>query len=166
MNNDAEKIRIAIDIVDNFKMKLDEIATNNDGYNIDKETMDDINKEYQLFATQKLAQIKTVKDFSQKMIKQIDEIQFPVLESYLSSRYAFSSSKYVCEHCEYVAKNQSAMSAHKRGCKGKLLETNDIVPYIPIVIEEQHIQALDIIVPVEQKPPRISKKKLSSTTAL
>ena len=166
VNNDAEKIRIAIDIVDNFKMKLDEIATNNDGYNIDKETMDDINKEYQLFATQKLAQIKTVKDFSQKMIKQIDEIQFPVLESYLSSRYAFSSSKYVCEHCEYVAKNQSAMSAHKRGCKGKLLGTNDIVPYIPIVIEEPHIQALDIIVPVEQKPPRISKKKPSSTTTL
>ena len=169
VNNDAEKIRIAIDIVDNFKMKLDEIATNNDGYNIDKETMDDINKEYQLFATQKLSQIKTVKDFSQKMIKQIDEIQFPVLESYLSSRYAFSSSKYVCEHCEYVAKNQSAMSAHKRGCKGKLYqlpETNDIVPYIPVIIEEPHIQALDIIVPVEQKAPRVSKKKSSSTTTL
>ena len=99
------------------------------------------------------------------MIKQIDEIQFPVLESYLSSRYAFSSSKYVCEHCEYVAKNQSAMSAHKRGCKGKLLETNDIVPYIPIVIEEQHIQALDIIVSVE-KAPRASKKKSSSTTTV
>lgn len=122
VNNDAEKIKIAIDIIDNFKLKLDEIVINNgDGYNIDKEVLDEINKEYQLFATQKLLQIKTVKDFSAKMVKQLEELSFPCLEQFLSTKYAFSSSKYVCEFCEYVAKNQSAMSAHKRGCKGKNL---------------------------------------------
>lgn len=120
VNNDAEKIKIAIDIIDNFKLKLDEITVNSeDGYNIDKEILDEINKEYQLFATQKLIQIKMVKDFSSKMVKQLEDLQFPCLEHFLSTKYAFSSSKYVCEFCEYVAKNQSAMSAHKRGCKGK-----------------------------------------------
>jgi hypothetical protein len=124
VNNDAEKIKIAIDIIDNFKLKLDEIVINNgDGYNIDKEVLDEINKEYQLFATQKLLQIKTVKDFSAKMVKQLEELSFPCLEQFLSTKYAFSSSKYVCEYCEYVAKNQSAMSAHKRGCKSKNINT-------------------------------------------
>ena len=119
-NNDAEKIKIAIDIIDNFKIKLDEIIrSNGDGYNIDKEILDEINREYQLFATQKMIQLKTVKDFSIKMTKQIEDMQLPSLEHYLCTKYAFSTSKYVCEFCEYVAKNQSAMSAHKRGCKSK-----------------------------------------------
>lgn len=119
-NNDASKIKLAIEIIDSFKSKLDEIIiSNGDGYNIDKEILDEINKEYQLFATQKMIQIKSVKDFSAKMIKQIEDMQIPSLENYLSTKYAFSSSKYVCEFCEYVAKNQSAMSAHKRGCKLK-----------------------------------------------
>jgi len=120
VNNDAERIKIAIDIIDNFKIKLDECSSNNDGYNIDKEILNEINKEYQMFATQKLLQIKTVKDFSTKMIKQLDDLQFPTLEHFLSTKYAFSSSKYVCEFCQYVAKNQSGISAHKRGCKAKL----------------------------------------------
>lgn len=133
VNNDAEKIKIAIDVIDNFKSKLDEVITSNgDGYNIDKEILDEINKEYQLFATQKLIQIKTVKDFSAKMIKQIEEIQLPALENFLSTKYAFSSSKYICEFCEYVAKNQSAMSAHKRGCKGKTNTVDTIIEAVSV----------------------------------
>lgn len=120
VNNDAEKIKTAIDIIDNFKSKLNEIIVNNgDGYNIDKEVLDEINKEYQYFASQKMFQIKTVKDFSSKMIKQLDEMQLPALEHFLSTKYAFSSSKHICEWCDYVAKNLSAMAAHKRGCKYK-----------------------------------------------
>ena len=125
-NNDAAKIKIAIEIIDSFKIKLDEIIfSNGDGYNIDKDILDEINKEYQTFATQKMIQIKSVKDFSTKMIKQIEDMQLPSLENYLSTKYAFSSSKYVCEFCEYVAKNQSAMSAHKRGCKINIVTTSE-----------------------------------------
>lgn len=119
VNNDAEKIKIAIEIIDNFKLKLDECSSSHDGYTIDKEVLDEINKEYQLFATQKMLQIKTVKDFSTKMVKQLEDMQLPSLEHFLSTKYAFSCSKFVCEFCDYVGKNQSAMSAHKRGCKGK-----------------------------------------------
>ena len=114
VNNDAEKIKIAIDIIDNFKLKLDECSSSHDGYAIDKEILDEINKEYQLFATQKMLQIKTVKDFSTKMVKQLEDMQLPSLEHFLSTKYAFSCSKFVCEFCDYVGKNQSAMSAHKR----------------------------------------------------
>jgi hypothetical protein len=160
-NNDAEKIKIAIDIIDNFKIKLDEIiCSNGDGYNIDKEILDEINKEYQLFATQKMIQLKTVKDFSVKMSKQIEDMQLPSLEHYLCTKYAFSTSKYVCEFCEYVAKNQSAMSAHKRGCKSKgtmfleLDQTEDLIENIII----------DIVEPVINNPVPTSNNKKDKLT--
>jgi hypothetical protein len=136
VNNDAEKIKIAIDIIDNFKMKLDECSSSHDGYTIDKEILDDINKEYQLFATQKMLQIKTVKDFSTKMVKQLEEMQLPSLEHFLSTKYAFSSSKFVCEFCDYVGKNQSAMSAHKRGCKGKKSDSDTEVEVVKPVVKK------------------------------
>ena len=106
-------------------------------------------KNINFFASQKLLQIKTVKDFSQKMIKQIEDNDFPCLEKFLSSRYAFSSSKYVCEICDYVAKNQSAMSAHKRGCKPKVFEENTSCNVI----------TQPIIISTEKESPPIEKKK-------
>jgi hypothetical protein len=158
VNYDAEKIRIAIDIIDNFKLKLDEITVSNgDGYNIDKEILDEINKEYQLFATQKLLQIKTVKDFSSKMIKQLEELQLPCLEHFLSTKYAFSSSKYICEFCEYVAKNQSAMSAHKRGCKTKPTLLSENTEIIPVLCEPITVATEQLI--ITEKSKKATKKK-------
>jgi hypothetical protein len=76
---DPEIINIAIDIIDSFKTKLDEITLTDD-YSISKDTLEEINKEYQLFVEQKLTQIKMVKEFSQKMIKNIEDLQLPCLE--------------------------------------------------------------------------------------
>jgi gamma-glutamyl phosphate reductase len=149
VNNDAEKIKIAIDIIDNFKTKLDECCSNNDGYTIDKEILDEINKEYQLFTSQKLSQIKNIKDFSTKMVKQIEDSQFPALDKFLCTKYAFSTSKYVCEFCEFIAKNQQAMSAHKRGCKLKntVLTGQEVTTESNIIIE----------LPAENKKSKIRK---------
>jgi hypothetical protein len=166
VSNDAEKIKIAIDIIDNFKSKLDEVVVSNgDGYNIDKEVLDEINKEYQLFATQKLLQIKTVKDFSSKMIKQLEELQLPSLEHFLSTKYAFSSSKYICEYCEYVAKNQSAMSAHKRGCKNKPISVtdNNFQEELPNTHNEV-FQQIDVIVEQPTQTPAVITEKTKKSS--
>jgi len=166
VSNDAEKIKIAIDIIDNFKSKLDEVVVSNgDGYNIDKEVLDEINKEYQLFATQKLLQIKTVKDFSSKMIKQLEELQLPSLEHFLSTKYAFSSSKYICEYCEYVAKNQSAMSAHKRGCKNKPISVtdNNFQEELPNTHNEV-FQQIDVIVEQPTQTPTVITEKTKKSS--
>jgi hypothetical protein len=158
VNNDAEKIRIAIDVIDNFKTKLDEMVSNNgDGFTVEKEILDEINREYQNFALQKLSQIKNIKEFSQKLIKQIEETQFPILENYLSTRYAFSSSKYVCEYCQYVAKNQSAMSAHKRGCKNKINDSSTVENIEPIEVVQPIID-LSSSLEINKKQPKIEKK--------
>ena len=78
-----------------------------------------INREYQNHAIQKTNMIKLIKDCNQKMLKQVEEIQMPALEDYLSTRYAFSTTKFTCEFCGYIAKNQSSISAHQRGCNVK-----------------------------------------------
>lgn len=122
-NSDPEKIKIAIDIIDHFKTKLDEIRemnSDNTGFeSIPKDVLDEINKEYQQFMIDRLTHVRTIKEMSQKLLKQTECFRFPMIDTYLSSRYAFSSSKFVCEYCGYNGKNQSAISAHQRTCKQK-----------------------------------------------
>lgn len=130
VNYDAEKIKLGIEIIDIFKETLNKFDKNDEHDTISKETLDDINKEFQECCSQKLNLLKTIKDFSQKMTKQVDEITFPKLEEYLSSRYTFSVGKMTCEYCNYIAKNQQALSAHYRGCAIKKLktETEEVKP--------------------------------------
>jgi len=118
---DADKIKAAVDIIDHFKLTLVQ-TDNNEGESltINKEMLDEINKEYQIFTTNKLSHIKTIKDYNQKLIAQADDMKLPNLEQYLSKLYASSSSKNdVCEHCNYAAKNTRALLAHYRGCSKK-----------------------------------------------
>jgi len=118
---DAEKIKAAVDIIDHFKSILTDIESNEgDVINITKDLLDDINKDYQNFINNKLNHLKTIKDFNQKLLAQVDEFKIPSLENYLSKLYASSSSKDdVCEFCNYIAKNTRALSAHYRGCAAR-----------------------------------------------
>ena len=129
VNYDPEIIKIAIDIIDSFKSKLDEITLTED-YSISNDTLEEINKEYQLFVEQKLSQLKMVKDFSQKMIKSIEDVQLPSLEKMLSSRFGYTTSgKFICEKCHFVGKNRLALSVHKRTCdKTPTEEVGDVAP--------------------------------------
>jgi len=129
VNYDPEIIKIAIDIIDSFKSKLDEITLTED-YSISNDTLEEINKEYQLFVEQKLAQLKMVKDFSQKMIKSIEDVQLPSLEKMLSSRFGYTTSgKFICDKCHFVGKNRLALSVHKRTCdKTPTEEVGDVAP--------------------------------------
>lgn len=115
---DSYKIKAAIDIVDHFKACLDDLELGTGEHiSLDKEFLDDINKEYQNFANNKLTHIKTIKDTQQKLIAQVEDLKIPTLEHYLSRMYASSGAKEnTCEYCNYVAKNLRALTAHHRGC--------------------------------------------------
>ena len=119
VNNDRDKIKIAIDIVDHFKKKIDDLNTDidTDVDTIPKDKLDAINNELQFLINTKLSLISTTKDYTQKMLKQLEELKIPTLEDYLSTRYATATSKFVCEHCDFIAKNKAALAAHKRRCK-------------------------------------------------
>lgn len=133
-NNEPEKIKLAIDIIDHFKLKLDDFKQDTNVDSIPKDILDSINTEYQAFIANKLTLIKIIKDFNQKILKQLDDTKIPSLEEYLSTRYATSTSKYVCEYCGFVAKNAAAKSAHLRGCATK--KANNNPPQITVNINK------------------------------
>jgi len=127
-NNDPEKIKIAIDIIDAFyntlKLLEEESCSEENMNTISKELTDHINVEYQNFLSKKNKTIKMAKEFIQTLVKQLDEFTIPSLETYLSSKYSVSSSKFVCEFCGFMGKNQQSKSAHMRGCnENKKLST-------------------------------------------
>jgi len=135
VNYDPDIIKIAIDIIDSFKSKLDEITLTDD-YSINKDTLEEINKEYQIFIEQKLAQLKMVKEFSQRMIKTIEGIELPCLEKMLSTRFGYiNSGKFICEKCNFVGKNLLALSVHKRSCDKTNLPTEEVDCVSPINIK-------------------------------
>jgi hypothetical protein len=123
VNNDFEKIKIAIDIIDHFKEQLDSLENDVEVDTIPKDVLKKINDEYKQFISKKSEAQKYVKDFTTKMCKHIDEIQIPSLALYLSTRYTSVNNYIICE-CGKECKNKQAYSAHKRGCN--FMPTNEV----------------------------------------
>jgi hypothetical protein len=119
VNFDNDKIKTAIEIVEHFKIKLDELGSNDQDCMIEKNVLDEINKEFINYVNQKSNMTKLLKDFSEKMNLSIIDLKLPSLEKYLSSRFAFSSiqTDNMCKYCEkHVPKS---LSQHYRYCTSK-----------------------------------------------
>ena len=118
---DKDKIKMAIEIVEQFKIKIDESFNNEEDCMVDKESLNEINREYLNYVVQKGNLLKLLKDYNEKMNIVINELRFPTLEKYLSTKFATSSvqSENICKYCEvHVPKS---MSQHYRYCKAKKL---------------------------------------------
>jgi hypothetical protein len=113
-----DKIRIAVDIIDNLSTKIEDLSEDEETNTISKELVDNINEEYQKYIAQKENMIVLLRDFQKKMISQIEDIKFPELDKYLSQKYAYvKNACLVCDLCNnYNASNKQSLSAHKRGC--------------------------------------------------
>ena len=126
---DPEKIKNAIEIIDNLYEKLKQIKKDNI-YLIDKETLNEINSEYLLFQTQRNNITALIQEYNSNIIKQIENINFNCLNKYLCSK--IDSNKvvgiYKCNICNiYTSNKLKGISAHKRGCKNKCkIETTQI----------------------------------------
>jgi hypothetical protein len=117
-----DKIKIAIDIIDNLSGKLQEFNKQNDENSIPTSVLNDINKEYQLLISQKEALVGVYKDCQKKVLSQIDELRFPCLDKYLSTKFTTQIQKqgFKCDLCKaFNANNLKALAAHKRGCVRK-----------------------------------------------
>jgi hypothetical protein len=116
-----DKIRIAVDIIDNLYVKLEDLCEDDENNTISKEILNDINEEYQSYITQKENMLTIIKDFSKKIMSQIDDLKFPELDKYLSQKYAFVKSRcFTCDLCNnFTAGSKQSLSAHKRGCVKK-----------------------------------------------
>ena len=118
-----EKLQTAIEIVDTVSTKLAEFNVAVDQkYAIPKETLDEMNREYQAFILQKETILNTLKDSQKKLMGQIEEIQFSTLDKYLSTRYSSTKKQgYLCNLCHaFTVSTLKGLAAHKRGCTRKL----------------------------------------------
>ena len=116
-----EKIKTAIDIVDNLYDKIQLIYNNEDieGINIKKETLDMINEEFQKFLSQKENLINTAKDIQKRIISQVEELKFPELTVFLNSKYAsIQNQQFNCDVCGLSFANNRSLGSHKKIHKG------------------------------------------------
>jgi len=128
-----EKIKLAVDIIDNLDIKIKELNMNEeeDTNNIiTKELLDEINQEYQFFISQKDVLLNVFKDYQKKIFASIEDLKFPNLDKYLSTKYASVKKQcYVCDICNlFEAPNKKSLSAHQRGCKKTIHQE-------PIIVE-------------------------------
>jgi hypothetical protein len=117
-----EKLKIASDIIDHIHSKLSEFVLSTENkQSIAKECLDDINREYQNFISQRETLITFMKDTHKKIISQINDITFPSLDKYLSSRYSsFKKQGFLCDICGvFNVPTLKGLAAHKRGCNRK-----------------------------------------------
>jgi len=129
MEYNPEKLRPAVDIIDQLSARIKQYTAihSDDGETnlewIDRDILDAVNQEYQLFVSQKTAIIQNLRESQRRVISQIEEFQFPALDRYLSSKYTAPMPKngHKCDLCRnFHANNLKALAAHKRGCVRKL----------------------------------------------
>lgn len=116
-----DKIRIAVDIIDNLSTKIKDLDEDDEENTISKEILDSINQEYQVYIQQKDSLMTLLKDFSKKMTSQIEDLKFPELDKYLSQKYAYVKTRcFTCDLCNtFTCSTKASLSAHKRGCSKK-----------------------------------------------
>jgi len=127
------KIQIAIDIIDSLSIKLAEFNDEDDEENtISKETIDDINTEYQSFIEQKETMHTILRDFNKRMGNQIECFSLPSVEKYLGTKFASTIKKgFNCNICnKFSAPSNKSLSAHMRACK---LHNPVEIPVIPVI---------------------------------
>jgi len=82
-----EKVQLAVDVIDNLAAKLANLdATTN--IVVDKETLDNINRDMQTFLQKKEKIIVFAKDTHKQLLVQLDDLTLPNLALYLSDKFA------------------------------------------------------------------------------
>jgi hypothetical protein len=135
VNYSKDKIKTAVDIIDNLSDKLQSISNieGTNGVNIKKEVLDKINEQFQMFKTQKEILINTSKDFQKRLISQIEELNLPDLKMFLDDKYAsIQNQQHVCNICNQPFINKKALASHKKahtnkGKRGGSDEENEIL---------------------------------------
>ncbi len=120
-NYDLEKIKIAIDIIDNLSFRINNVTceSDNEFISLTKHELDDITEEYRLFGIQKSQMIDTIKLITKQLIDKMEEIQLPKLKKILiKGGNVENDNDFKCVFCNsWSGKNKASLAAHLRNCK-------------------------------------------------
>lgn len=117
-----DKIKMAVDIIDNLSAKLETIATQEEqtGIIIKKEVLDRINEQFQSFMNQKEVVLNTMKETHKKLIAQIEDMKIPDLSLFLNDKYAsIQNQQFLCDTCNLAFTNKRSLASHKKMHKNK-----------------------------------------------
>lgn len=163
---DAEKVKTAIDIVDNLSSKLNIINSANEVdddhmYPTTKTDIEELANEYRNFAIQKVSILEMVKTNSKQLLDKLEEIQLPRIKNILIKFGLIDNENLKCPHCNiYEGKNKASLSAHLRNCKANSCKKKDDDSSSEIAVEslemENTIIETEISAPVTKK---VSKSK-------
>jgi hypothetical protein len=123
-NFSDDKIKCAINVIDSTSNIINEYGSNSDLHTriIQKDDLDEINKEYNNFNQQKHIILDFIRTKPKVLINQIEDLKFSKLDSYLNKNASYISTVgiYTCTLCNFYTSNTlKGIAAHKRGCKKK-----------------------------------------------
>jgi len=173
-NHDANKLKIAIDIIDNLSSRLETVESSKpEDVSLCKEKFDDIVEEYKAFALQKSQMIEMIKLVTKQLVDKMEEIQLPKIRKiFIKSGGSEEDIEHKCPFCvTWSGKNKASLSAHTRNCK--LNPKNKDIDAI-IISGSQEVASLQdtpgvaslqdtpftIHIPVEEKGTVVKNKKV------
>jgi len=117
----VEKVKIAIDIIDNLDMKLKLLDTSKelDNISIPNEDFEDIIEEYRLFGIKKSEMLDTIKLVNKQLVDKLEDIQLPKIKNLLIKFGNIENdNNFQCTLCNnWTGKNKGSLGAHMRSCK-------------------------------------------------
>ena len=119
-NYQADKIKIAVDIVDHLAFRLGVMSKQSDNeFSLGKEELDEITEEYKIFGIQKAQMLETIKTVNKQLIDRLEEIQFPKIKKLLIRLgHVENDNDFKCSLCNsWSGKNKASLGAHMRSCK-------------------------------------------------
>ena len=122
-NFDINNIKIAIDIIDTMKLIMKEIPESSesevseydDEMFLSKDELDTINNEYTIFINKKIQHIKSIKEFTKKLIQEAENFQLPTLAFILSENFGINKkTEWSCTLCDFIGKNKGSLAGHMK----------------------------------------------------
>jgi len=142
VNYSEDTIKTAVSIIDNLYARLEDLSVDvGDGYTIQKDMLDKINVEFQVFVSKKETMLFNLKEFNKTMITQIDELNLPDLSAYLNCKYAsLQNQKWVCDVCNDAFTKKASLSSHRKKHKTAKNTTPTNFEQCELVISEINIK--------------------------
>ncbi len=129
VNFSCDKIRNAVDIINNLSPKLEKIygGTKDDTITINKEVLEKINQQYNDFIESKNKLKDIIKEQNKQLNNQVDLMVMPDLSQFLKITYGNIEKKNLyCSICGYGCDNRTQLANHQRTHKNSVLENTSL----------------------------------------
>lgn len=117
-NYDPYKIKIAVQIIDTFKQKIEKQKLENGTTIIlNIEVLEKINKEFQMFNIKKTQHITEIKNMYETLIKSAYDMEMESLDYLLEQQGLLTNiKKFICSNCPRTFGTQKGLDTHERIC--------------------------------------------------